>query len=305
MKPLVIGTRGSALALWQAEWISRLLGEMGSETRLQIIKTSGDKQQRGSLADKGGKGLFVKELETALLQGDVDLAVHSLKDVPTTLEASFVLAAFLPRADPRDCLVAPDGIASLEALPGGTVVGSCSPRRISQLLHQNPRVKVEALRGNVETRLNKVRSGKIGATFLAKAGLDRLGLRDDALIHPLSTRIMAPAAGQGIVAVETLAARGDVGEILSGIEDTASRYAAEAERWVVRGLGGSCVSPIAAYAEIEDGQIRLTACAGDPEGRELLREVAEGPVAERLPLADGIVERLLARGAAALIQAHR
>jgi hydroxymethylbilane synthase len=205
MKPLQIGTRSSPLAMWQAECVAGLLADLGVETRIEKIRTSGDKQRTGPLASHGGKGLFVKELEEALRREEVDLAVHSLKDVPTVLSEEFALVAFLERADPRDCLVAGEGISALGDLPDGAVVGSCSPRRVSQALHAAPWITVQDLRGNVETRLRKAREGEIDATFLAKAGLDRLGIEEPSLIHPLNTDVMLPAAGQGIVAIETLA----------------------------------------------------------------------------------------------------
>ena len=205
MKPLTIGTRSSPLALWQAKSVAGLLADFGIETRIEKIRTSGDKQRTGPLASHGGKGLFVKELETALRNKEVDLAVHSLKDVPTVLSEDFLLVAFLERADPRDCLVAREGISTLEDLPEGAVVGSCSPRRVCQALYAAPGVTVQDLRGNVETRLQKVREGLIDATFLAKAGLDRLGINDPSLLHPLSADVMLPAAGQGTVAIEILA----------------------------------------------------------------------------------------------------
>jgi hydroxymethylbilane synthase len=278
-----------------------MLEEIGVAVRIELIKTSGDKHQRGPLADKGGKGLFVKELESALLSGTIDLAVHSLKDVPTTLTPEFELAAFLPRADPRDCLIANGKEANLESLAEGTLVGSCSPRRISQLLHSNPRVKIVDLRGNVETRLAKVRDGSLGATLLAKAGLDRLEISEPSLIHLLPIEKMLPAAGQGIVAIETLSKSAEVLSILSQLDTPSSRHAAEAERAVVRHLEGNCTSPIAAHARITDSRISLSACVGDPEGNALLADSEEGAVEDRLDLASSLALRLLDRGAAKLI----
>jgi hydroxymethylbilane synthase len=301
MREIVVGTRGSALARWQAEWVCGLLSGLQIQTRLQVIQTSGDKHLKGSLADKGGKGLFVKELETALQRHEIGIAVHSLKDVTTLLDSQFVLGALLPRADPRDCLIAVGETPEITKLPLDSVIGSCSPRRIAQILHLRPGLQVEPLRGNVETRLSKVRSGLISATFLAKAGLDRLGIEDSHLIHPLPTEIMLPAAGQGIVAVETCVDDLEVLEILQQIDHVPSRLAAEAERGVVHALGGSCVSPIAAHAVIHDEQLTLHALVGDLQGETLLRESIVGPVVSRLELASCLVERLLSRGAGALI----
>ncbi len=297
----MVGTRGSALARWQAEWVCGFLTGFQIQTRLEIIHTSGDKHHKGSLADKGGKGLFVKELEAALLRNEIDIAVHSLKDVPTLLDDPFVLAAYLPRADPRDCLIAPGENREITTLPSDAVIGSCSPRRISQVLHLHPGLQIEPLRGNVETRLSKVRSGLVSATFLAKAGLDRLGIEDPRLIHPLPIEVMLPAAGQGIVAVETCNHQEEILEVLGQIDHPPSRWAAEAERNVVHGLGGSCVSPIAAHAVIEREHLILEAFAGDLQGQKVVRERIEGDVNRRLDLAARLVEKLLSQGAATLI----
>ena len=301
MDQVTIGTRGSPLALWQANWVRDLLSQQGIEARIETIRTSGDKHQKGPLATQGGKGLFVKELEAALLEGTIDLAVHSLKDVPTDLAGPFTLAAFLPRADPRDCLIAPEGIETPENLPAGSVVGSCSPRRVAQVRHLNPSVVVQDLRGNVETRLNKIRDGILDATFLAKAGLDRLGLSNDPLVHPLSPDTMLPAAGQGIVAIETLAERGEVSGILAPLNDSAARCAAFAERSLVRSLGGTCVSPIGAYAVVEGEALRLTACVGDPEGQRLLRETVSGSVENAKGIGGSLAARLNELGAQELL----
>lgn len=301
MQPIVVGTRGSVLARWQADWVCDQLARYHVHTRIEIIHTSGDRQQKGPLASSGGKGLFVKELETALQRGEIDIAIHSLKDVPALQDDEFVLGAFLPRADPRDCLIAAGQSLGLMDIPTDSIVGSCSPRRVAQLLHQRPGLSVEPLRGNVETRLSKVRSGFVGATFLAKAGLDRLGIEDPTLIHPLSIEVMLPAAGQGIVAVEVARRHDQVLEVLAQIDHAPSRWAAEAERKVVYQLGGSCVSPIAAHASIEGNQLTLTALAGDLLGKELLKEQVVGSIDQRFELATELADRLLAGGARSLI----
>ncbi|NUN96538.1 MAG: hydroxymethylbilane synthase [Candidatus Omnitrophica bacterium] len=304
MKPLWIGTRGSALAMWQADWVRDMLGELGVDARLRPIKTSGDRNQRGPLADKGGKGLFVKELESALLSCEVDLAVHSLKDVPSALDSKFTLAAFLPRADPRDCLIA-SGAACFGDLPSGTVLGSCSPRRIVQALEQNGSLRIDLLRGNVETRLNKVREGVIGATLLAKAGIDRLGISEPELIHPLTLEQMLPAAGQGIVGIETLADREELREVLAHLEDSVTRIAAEAERALVRELGGDCNSPIAAHACLEGEGLVVRALVGEPKGNRVLRAEASGEASRHLDLAKRVAGDLLSQGAAELLRGER
>lgn len=301
MASLVIGTRSSPLAVWQADWVRDLLETRGIDVRLQMIQTSGDKHRVGPLATRGGKGLFVKELETALQHGRVDLAVHSLKDVPTLLSDGFELAAFLPRADPRDCLIAGKGIVSLEDLHPGAVIGSCSPRRISQLLNRCPGVQTCDLRGNVETRLNKVRNGDLDATFLAKAGLDRLGIDDPDLIHPLEPETLLPAAGQGIVAIEILSARDDLKVILKDLNDPVSEKAALAERSLVRHLEGTCASPIGAFARIEGEHLSLSACVGDPGGVKLLKENCEGNWEKAEDLGYNLAQRLNSLGAQDLI----
>lgn len=296
-----IGTRGSPLALWQADWVKKSLARLGISSCIEIIRTSGDKHTQGPLADKGGKGLFVKELEEALLQGTIDLAVHSLKDVPTALDPRFHLAAFLPRADVRDCLVWPGPFTHITDLPPGLLLGSCSLRRISQMLVLNPHLKVEPLRGNVETRLEKVRTGRVGATLLAKAGLDRLGISDAGLLHPLPLEDLIPAAGQGIMAIEIDTRQDPLRDLLSQIDCAESRYAAEAERTVVQTLGGTCVSPIGAYASVDRDQLSVQAFVGDHQGRRTLRDSVTGPVHQRVELARGLAEGLLRSGAAEIL----
>lgn len=301
MNPLTIGTRSSPLAMWQAKHVAELLAKLGIESRFEKIRTSGDKHRTGPLASRGGKGLFVKELETALLDEEVDLAVHSLKDVPTVLSEEFALVAFLERADPRDCLISREGISKLEDLPEGARVGSCSPRRISQLLHTAPHVKVEDLRGNVETRLQKIREGVLDATFLAKAGLDRLAIDEPSMIHPLEPGVMLPAAGQGIVAIETLSGRSDLCEILGQLNHAPSQHAAKAERSLVWNLGGTCVSPIGGFAKISGVSLTLTGCVGDPRGENLLVEKIEGAASEAEDLGAGLAQRLNELGAQELL----
>jgi hydroxymethylbilane synthase len=304
MKPLILGTRGSPLALWQSEWVRKCLRETaGVECQIERIQTSGDKKQTGPLSANGGKGLFVKELEESLLEGRIDLAVHSLKDVPTVLLPGFDLPVFMPRADPRDCLVSRPEIAHLADLSPGARVGSCSPRRVAQALNLIPGLDISDLRGNVATRLEKVRSGELDATFLAKAGLDRLEMSDSDWIHPLAPETMVPAAGQGIVAIEIRAGREDLRELLAeALDDSEARAAALAERAVVRHLEGNCVSPIGAHARISQGTLDLTAMVGDVRGETVLRESVTGHCEEAEQLGRQAAERLKGRGAARLIQ---
>jgi hydroxymethylbilane synthase len=239
---LRIGTRGSALALWQANEVARLLG---GDTEIVTLKTTGDKRQDVSLAAIGGKGLWVKELEEALLRGEIDLAVHSLKDVPSIMPEEFVLAAFLERADPRDAWVQVDGKSIGEMKPGAKIATS-APRRRAQLRARWPHLEIEEIRGNVDTRLRKLREGLYDAGVLAAAGLTRLGLAG-VITSTFSSDEMLPAAGQGIVAVETLR---DAGFSLARINHEPSAIAARCERGVLQKFGTvlDCYSPIAVHA---------------------------------------------------------
>jgi hydroxymethylbilane synthase len=250
-----IGTRGSKLALWQAEEASRLLREAGYEPELVIVKTTGDKRTEVSLASIGGKGLFIKELEEALETGQVDVAVHSLKDVPSIIPEPFVLAGFLERADPRDAWVHPTNTPIAE-LPAGSVVGTSSPRRRAQLLERFPHLRVEDIRGNVDTRIEKARRGDYAGIVLASAGLTRLG-RAAEITSYFSIDEMIPAAGQGIVAIECLAANETAIAAARAITHAPSETAALRERGVLQKFGTrlDCYSEIAVHAT-DDGAIR-------------------------------------------------
>jgi hydroxymethylbilane synthase len=296
MQTLIIGTRSSPLALWQTHWVKQMLEERGHRVVLKEISTSGDRIQKGPLAAHGGKGLFIKELESALLSGEVHLAVHSLKDVPTELAEEFSLAAFLPRADPRDCLIH-DGRIPLVDLPSGCRVGSSSPRRISQLLRLNPAVMIENLRGNVGTRMSRVESGDFEATFLAKAGLDRLEISQPRWIHPLDPEEMLPAAGQGIVAIEVLSTSTTVYEAVHHLNDFQSQSSALSERALVRDLQGSCTSPIGGFSEIEGHEMRLRGYVGNLDGTHSLRETLVGRLEDSAELGRNLAEKLNQLGA--------
>jgi hydroxymethylbilane synthase len=256
-----IGTRGSALALWQANEVARLLGD---DTEIVTVKTTGDQRQDVSLAAIGGKGLWVKELEEALLRGEIDLAVHSLKDVPSIMPEEFVLAAYLERADPRDAWVQVDG-KSIADLPAGATVATSAPRRRAQLRCRWPHLQVEEIRGNVDTRLRKLRDGLYDGGVLATAGLTRLGLAGQ-ITSTFSVDHMVPAAGQGIIAIETLrGARVTVDRI--NHEPTA--IAARCERGVLQKFGTvlDCYSPIAVHARVIPTQIAIRAFYERPDGR--------------------------------------
>ena len=246
-RPLRIGTRGSALALWQANEVARLLG---TPTEIVVLKTTGDKRQDVSLAAIGGKGLWVKELEEALLRDEIDLAVHSLKDVPSILPEEFALAAFIERADPRDAWVQVDQ-KSIASLPEDAKIATSAPRRRAQLKARWPRLRIEEIRGNVDTRLRKLREGLYDGGVLAAAGLTRLGLAD-VITSRFSIDEMIPAAGQGIVAIETLRGRESV---VAHVDHEPSALAARCERGVLQKFGTvlDCYSPIAVHCTLNGG----------------------------------------------------
>jgi hydroxymethylbilane synthase len=304
---LVIATRESALALWQAEHVRTRLEALYPASTIELLglTTQGDRVIDRPLAAIGGKGLFVKELEIAISEGRADLAVHSLKDVPMELPDEFVLAAIMAREDPRDALVS-NRYGTLAALPAGAVVGTSSLRREAQLRGQNPSLKVEALRGNVNTRLRKLDAGSYDAMILAAAGLKRLGFGDRirALLEPDES---LPAPGQGALALECRADRGDVIAALSALSDTGTLLATSAERAFSRALSGSCTTPLAAYAQWEEGRLWIRGYIARRDGSEALRgereaEVADLDGAEALGLE--LADEFLARGAARLVTSN-
>jgi hydroxymethylbilane synthase len=297
---LTIATRESALALWQAEHVRAQLAARyrGTTVELLGITTQGDRIVDRPLATIGGKGLFIKELENALREGRADLAVHSLKDVPMDVPEGFVLAAISAREDPRDAFVSNDH-ESIAALPAGSVVGTSSLRREAQLRERHPGVRIESLRGNVHTRLRKLDEGRYDAIILAAAGLKRLGL---------TTRIRAlidadeslPAPGQGALAIECRADRLDVQGALAPLADRGTTLATAAERAFSRALGGSCHTPLAAYAEWEEDRLWLRGLIASRSGDDVMRGEMESVVtnvAEARTLGAGLADQFLARGA--------
>ncbi|PIF77228.1 hydroxymethylbilane synthase [Variovorax sp. 54] len=262
---IVIATRESRLALWQAEHVQTLLQERGHTVSLLGMTTRGDQILDRTLSKVGGKGLFVKELEAALEDGRADIAVHSLKDVPMELPEGFTLACVLEREDPRDALVSP-GYASLEELPQGAVVGTSSLRRVVLLRAQRPDLRIEPLRGNLDTRLRKLDEGHYDAIVLAAAGLKRLGLEDRIRVA-FDPDTMLPAAGQGALGIEVRADRQDLIDLLAPLAHRGDWLSTTAERAVSRAMGGSCSMPLAAHARRQaDGTLRIDAAWGDPEG---------------------------------------
>ncbi|PLC02452.1 hydroxymethylbilane synthase [Variovorax sp. RO1] len=262
---IVIATRESRLALWQAEHVQTLLQERGHTVSLLGMTTRGDQILDRTLSKVGGKGLFVKELEAALEDGRADIAVHSLKDVPMELPEGFTLACVLEREDPRDALVSPR-YASLDELPQGAVVGTSSLRRVVLLRAQRPDLRIEPLRGNLDTRLRKLDEGHYDAIVLAAAGLKRLGLEDRIRVA-FDPDTMLPAAGQGALGIEVRADRQDLIDLLAPLAHRGDWLSTTAERAVSRAMGGSCSMPLAAHARRQaDGTLRIDAAWGDPEG---------------------------------------
>lgn len=309
MSAVRIGTRGSPLALRQAELVRERLEALMSTRRLEIvaIRTSGDRTQASgpgarqvALSDFGGKGLFVKEIEEALLAGLVDLAVHSLKDLPATLPRGLSLAAFPRREDPRDVLVSrfAGGIAGL---PPGARVGTSSLRRRVLLLHMRSDLNIEPLRGNLDTRLRKLREGPYDAVVLAAAGLRRLGLFPDHA-EVLPPEQFVPAPGQGILAVEARVKDSALLELVSRLDHTETRWQAQAERAFLQHLGASCHTPVAAHARVRGGELSVVGLVVSLDGQRVIRaEVAGAPEAAEL-LGQKLAEDLKARGAAELLK---
>jgi hydroxymethylbilane synthase len=262
---IVIGSRGSQLALWQARHIQACLQQLGAESRIEIIKTSGDRIQDVPLAKVGGKGLFTKEIEEALLDHSIDLAVHSMKDVPTELPAGLILSAIPEREEPRDALIG-SKVADLRA---GMCIGTSSLRRSSQLLALGRGLRIEMLRGNVDTRLRKLDEGQYDAIVLAAAGLRRLGWADR-ITELIPAEVMCPAVGQGALAIETRET-GEARDLASKLDHAVTRRAVTAERALLGVLGGGCQVPVGAHAIERDGGLLLTAIVAHPDGSQVVR----------------------------------
>lgn len=296
-RKLVIATRASRLALWQAEHVQARLLALYPSAQVELLKlsTRGDEILDRSLSKVGGKGLFIKELEHALLDGRADLAVHSLKDVPVDMEATFELSTIMARADCRDAFVSND-FENLSALPAGAVVGTSSLRREAQLKARFPHLLIQALRGNLDTRLSKLDSGQYSAIILAAAGLERLGL-GHRIRQRMTTEESLPAAGQGALGIEILKSRSDLREILAPLACPDTTVCTLAERAVSRALGGSCQVPLAAYAKLENGQLSVNALVATPDGQTVYRAARQGPAAQAEQIGLHIANDLIAQGA--------
>jgi hydroxymethylbilane synthase len=280
MANLRIGSRGSQLALWQANHVAGLLRSQGHEVGIEVIKTTGDRITEVALSRVGTKGMFTKEIEEALAGGQVDLAVHSLKDVPTELGPEFALAAVMKREDPRDAFISVH-FRQLEELPERARVGTSSLRRQCQLKFLRPDLEVISLRGNVDTRLRKLEAGEYEAIILASAGVQRLGL-EQYVRYRIPPEQMCPAAGQGALGIEIRSHDQQTRAHLTFLDDADARATTACERSLLLALGGGCQVPIGAGAERQDGKLVLTAVVGRPDGSELLRERATGVDAEKL-----------------------
>jgi hydroxymethylbilane synthase len=298
-----IATRKSALALWQAEHVATLLRALPEVNDVELVplSTRGDEILDRSLQKIGGKGLFIKELEIAMQRGDADIAVHSMKDVPAEMPEGFCLAAMLERANHADALVSPDGI-QLDELPQGALVGSSSLRRQAQLKMLRPDLRIEPLRGNVNTRLAKLDNGDFDAIILAAAGLERLGF--DARISQLfAPEQMLPAAAQGVVGIECLESATGLRAVLARLNHPSSVQTTLAERAIARVLEASCQSPVATYATIADETMTVTALVAMPDGRQSIRDSVSGPAARAEQLGEQLARQLLAQGAAEMLAA--
>jgi len=298
---LRIGTRGSALALWQAEWVRSQLtaAHQGLTVELVTIKTEGDKILDVPLAKVGGKGLFVKEIEAALLEGRVEVAVHSMKDMPAELLAGLRVAAMPLREDPRDVLVMREG-SGFADLPPGARVGTSSLRRAAQLLHLRADLKIETLRGNLDTRLRKLETQGFHAVVVAAAGMKRMGL-SHLITQYLEPGLMLPAVGQGALGIETRTEDARINELVAGLAHPPTMVAVRAERAFLRRLEGGCEVPIGGYATLEGERLTLTGMVADLKGRRVIRRVLEGEARQAEEIGESLAEVVLSTGGAEIL----
>ncbi|MCH2114442.1 MAG: hydroxymethylbilane synthase [Pirellulales bacterium] len=301
--PLRIGTRASQLAQWQAHWVAQRLGQQGIGAELVEISTTGDRQQSDPIAELGQPGVFTKEIQAAVLDGRVDVAVHSLKDLPTETTAGLTLAAVPSRAVASDALVT--RLAStLAGLPRGARVGTGSVRRHAQLQHLRADLQIVPIRGNVDTRLRKLDEGEYDALILAAAGLMRLGL-DDRITELLEPPRMLPAAGQGALGIECRDQDATVRESLAQLDDDSSRQTTASERAMLARLHGGCSAPVGAWGRLECGRLVLDGLVANPAGTQVLRASATGSLAAAISVGQEVAEQLLSQGAAEIIGATR
>ena len=301
MRTLRLGTRGSRLAVMQSGQVADALRARGVEIEVVVIRTSGDRLADVALADFGGKALFVREIEEALLDGRVDLGVHSLKDMPAELPAGLWLSAYPPRVDPRDALLTRSG-GGLDELPRGARVATSSLRRRALLLARRPDLSIEPIRGNVDTRLRKLEEGLCDGLVMARAGLERLGLKPEHA-HVLPVEEFLPAVGQGILGVESRTADAEVLEALLGVDHAGTRMQALAERAFLRRLGAGCHTPVAGHARLDGDAISIAGLVASADGVTVLTGEVSGPGSRAEALGERLADDLLARGARALLDA--
>lgn len=300
-RSVTIGTRGSQLALWQTEYVKHQLSNHfpNIEIQIKIIKTTGDTIQNRSLVGLG-KGVFTKEIETALLNGEIDLAVHSLKDLPTELPDGLRIGAIPVREDPRDVLIS-TGDLDFEALHDGAKIGTTSPRRKAQLLHMRPDIQVVDVRGNVDTRLRKLKETELDGIILAAAGIKRL-LNESIITQYFGVEQIVPAVGQGALAIETRENDSDIENLLLPLNDVTTTAEITAERTVLEYLGGGCQVPIGAYAQQRNDELMLIAAVCHPEGKQRIVEKATGKMKSPHQLGNYVAEKLLDNGANELLK---
>ncbi len=298
-RTLIIGSRGSKLALWQANYVAGKLAELDVSSRIEIIKTTGDHLQTASLLQAGGKGLFTKEIEEALLAGSIDVAVHSLKDLPTQTPVGLIIAAIPPREDPRDALAG----SKLHDLRQGARVGTSSGRRAAQLRAIRPDLHIEPIRGNVDTRLRKLREGQYDAIMLAAAGLKRLGMESE-IAEFLAPEQVCPAAGQGALGIETRS-NDPAMEICRGLNHWESSVAVACERAALAALGGGCQLPVGAFAQCAEDRLQAMAAVVAQDGSRCLRAQRTGPLRNPEDLGRAVAEELLAQGARSILAESR
>jgi hydroxymethylbilane synthase len=298
---LRIGTRGSLLAKWQAEWVRKqLFAKTGVEAEIVVIKTSGDKLATFSLSQIGGKGIFTKELEDALLDESIDLAVHSVKDVPTDINSRLMFPAVCRREDVRDCLVGAKS-TTLASLRQGARVGTGSLRRQAQLRHLRPDLDVRDLRGNVDTRLRKVESGEYEAVMLAKAGLDRLGM-SERITEVMQPNSFLPAVGQGAIGVECRLRDSEAGDLLASLDDAETRAAIIAERSLLAAVQGGCQVPLGAWARVERDELLMEACVCSVDGSQYVRQRAAASPDKAAELGQRMAQLLIEAGAQEILE---
>jgi hydroxymethylbilane synthase len=304
VRRLVLGTRGSALALWQARHVAARLREahVGLEIEERIITTEGDLQQHAPLGPQD-RGVFVRRIEQAMLEGEIDLAVHSLKDLPTTQPDALIIAAVPQRHDPRDALISPDGL-EFDQLAAGTKIGTGSFRRRTQLLNARPDLLTLPVRGNVDTRVRKLAEGQFDAIVLALAGLQRLGI-DRLPFRPIDTTVCLPAVGQGALAIETRDDDHEALERVAVLDHPPSHRAVRAERAFLKRLGGGCLAPATGFATWVGEALHVEAVVGDADGQRLIRDRETGAAQDGVALGQRLAERMLSNGAGELLEQAR